>query len=232
MLFAFDQSPRPSLLVDAARSVLRQRLLRPHDEDTPAPAAAGGVPAFSAVDASAVPRRAMLMHGATATIIAWVAVSMAIDSGNRHMQRLADTRIVAWSAPNESAELPRLLGKAVGVASADRRALRALSTRPGTEEMFYSRRKLIALRAIPDDPLFAAIDADRNGILSAAEIASAPAFLGALDLNHDGALTRVECGGASSFFTVLDTDSDSHLSSREIANSARVLQALAIAPSR
>lgn len=42
------------------------------------------------------------------------------------------------------------------------------------------------------DPLFAALDTDSNGELSAAEIAAAPTSLKKLDKNADGQLTREE----------------------------------------
>jgi Ca2+-binding EF-hand superfamily protein len=48
-------------------------------------------------------------------------------------------------------------------------------------------------------PLLAALDTDRDGLISAAEIANAPAVLRGLDANHDGKLSFEECGlsGAS-----------------------------------
>ena len=42
--------------------------------------------------------------------------------------------------------------------------------------------------------LLAALDADRDGTISAAEIANSPAALRALDKDHDGSLSFMECG--------------------------------------
>src|SRR4051794_32276286 len=44
----------------------------------------------------------------------------------------------------------------------------------------------------PPNLLFTAVDADHDGVVSAAEIANAPAALRALDKNHDGKLTLDE----------------------------------------
>jgi Ca2+-binding EF-hand superfamily protein len=43
-------------------------------------------------------------------------------------------------------------------------------------------------------PLLAALDSDRDGVISAAEIGGAAAALRTLDLNHDGKLSFQECG--------------------------------------
>ncbi len=47
-------------------------------------------------------------------------------------------------------------------------------------------------RPRPRDPLMAALDTDEDGVLSATEIANAPAALAKLDVNHDGKLTSDE----------------------------------------
>ena len=44
----------------------------------------------------------------------------------------------------------------------------------------------------PPSPLFAALDANHDGVIDAQEIANAPAALKALDKNNDGQLTRDE----------------------------------------
>lgn len=49
-----------------------------------------------------------------------------------------------------------------------------------------------AVRGLPATPLLMALDTDRNGELSAAEITNAAAALKALDQNRDGRLTRDE----------------------------------------
>jgi Ca2+-binding EF-hand superfamily protein len=49
-----------------------------------------------------------------------------------------------------------------------------------------------ARRGGPPDPLFRALDADRDGALSSAELAAASAALASLDADHDGQLTGEE----------------------------------------
>ena len=43
-------------------------------------------------------------------------------------------------------------------------------------------------------PVLAALDANHDQVISAAEIANAPIALRALDQDHDGKLTAYECG--------------------------------------
>jgi len=86
----------------------------------------------------------------------------------------------------------------------------------------------------------AALDTDRNGTLSATELALAPTALRALDLNADGALSSDELrrfessrhfrtGRTSSGFNValvLDANSDGEIQGMEIANATLSLKAL------
>lgn len=86
----------------------------------------------------------------------------------------------------------------------------------------------------------AALDTDRNGTLSATELALAPTALRALDLNADGALSSEELrrfeasrpgrsGRISSGFNVaftLDANHDGEIQAMEIANAPLSLKAL------
>jgi hypothetical protein len=96
--------------------------------------------------------------------------------------------------------------------------------------------------------VLAALDADGDLTISAAEIANAPAALRQLDRNHDGKLSAEECGflppgdftgpprllaphrGAfmrdNPVLAALDTDHDGEISAAEIANSPAALMAL------
>jgi hypothetical protein len=95
---------------------------------------------------------------------------------------------------------------------------------------------------LPVNPYFrlilvlGALDADRDNVISASEIANAPAALRTLDKNHDGKLTAEECGrrfGDTPFFmrvhpvlAALDSDHDGEISSREIKRAAKALRTL------
>jgi hypothetical protein len=99
-------------------------------------------------------------------------------------------------------------------------------------------------------PIIAALDRDRNGVLSQAEIAHASVVLRALDVNDDGILTVAELRGEFSArrpksaemserttrtvrpgtgFTLafaLDANHDGHIQTMEIANAASSLRTL------
>jgi Ca2+-binding EF-hand superfamily protein len=99
---------------------------------------------------------------------------------------------------------------------------------------------------IPIEPYFKlllvlkALDIDEDNVISAGEIANAPAALRRLDKNHDGGLSPEECGfrfGDSAraklrfmqFHPVnaaLDADSDGSISAREINHAAESLSRL------
>lgn len=94
------------------------------------------------------------------------------------------------------------------------------------------------------DPLVRALDTNHDGIISADEIANAPASLKALDQNGDGVLTIDEIRPprpadapppppdaakhhpVSPLMLALDANGDGELSASEIANAATSLKAL------
>lgn len=95
-------------------------------------------------------------------------------------------------------------------------------------------------------PVVAALDADHDRIISAAEIANAAAVLRSLDNNHDGKLTAEECGGSvvtgsdpqsitrtklayvrfHPVLAALDADHDGKISAGEVANAPAALGTL------
>jgi hypothetical protein len=100
-------------------------------------------------------------------------------------------------------------------------------------------------RGAPASPLVTALDTDRDGALSAEEIAAAPEALVGLDQNGDGKLAGTEVGarggrgrgpggpgmggpggGTSRLMTALDDDRDSALSAAELAEAASALLSL------
>ena len=95
-------------------------------------------------------------------------------------------------------------------------------------------------------PVVAALDADHDRVISAAEIANAAAVLRSLDKNHDGKLTAEECGGTvvpgsdsestrraklaymrfHPVLAALDADHDGEISAKEIENAPAALKTL------
>jgi hypothetical protein len=73
-------------------------------------------------------------------------------------------------------------------------------------------------------PFPGVLDADRDGVLSASEIANAPSALRKLDKNHDGKLSLEECGYA--VLAALDTDHNGEISASEIRNAPEALKSL------
>lgn len=101
-------------------------------------------------------------------------------------------------------------------------------------------------RCQPPDPIVTALDTNSDGVISADEIANAPAALKTLDKNGDGQLTSSEVfpqppssGDSSSttsadthrpppspVFAALDTNHDGTISADEIANAPAALKTL------
>ena len=96
-------------------------------------------------------------------------------------------------------------------------------------------------------PVLRTLDADGDHIISAAEIANAPAALRSLDRNHDGKLSPEECGQSFAdipanaqflkharvefmrfhpVLAALDTDHDGEISASEIQNAAEALKTM------
>lgn len=96
----------------------------------------------------------------------------------------------------------------------------------------------------PTSPVMAALDTDRNGVLSAAEIAAAPGALTALDLNEDGFVTPDELRATApassdvrafrvsrlasglNLVVALDANHDGDIQPMEIANAVSSLKRL------
>ena len=185
MITVFDETARTSsgvpLLVDAALSVWRQRVLRPDRRRmtvTAAAAPAGDVLMFQVLDASP-PRRSALVNGALLSILFFVAVTSSLGHSRSFPRLLIGTR-----HPR-----PQVLG-------VDRASVR--EAQPTTE---------VTQQARPVDPLreFAAVyfkairvlgalDADGDLVISEGEMALSPKTLQKLDLDGDGKLSAEECG--------------------------------------
>src|SRR5260221_4499156 len=104
----------------------------------------------------------------------------------------------------------------------------------------------IKTKPYPDEPpvsgyfklilVLGALDTDRDNVISAAEIANAPAALRKLDKNHDGKLSAEECGAGNRahlefmrihpVLAVLDADHDGEISASEIRGASAALRTL------
>jgi len=239
MLEAFDLSAgfreNLRLLADGLLSLGRQWVLRSEFHQPWQPA--GASPAYELITFQQIepykPRGIALTQGGLVAILLLIGVVDAINHGGGHP-----------------------------------RSLRIGMQRPGLGLIKINRSDLegqpaVAVEAAKDqdDPMrpfarsyarilhvLAALDADGDLTISAAEIANAPAALRTLDRNHDGKLSAEECGflppgdfigpprllaphrGAfmrdNPVLAALDTDRNGEISAAAIANSAAALLAL------
>jgi hypothetical protein len=182
-----------------------------------------GVPGFYTIG-SGGPRPGALVNGGVVSLAIFLALSVAIGRG------VAQRRLLIGSHhPSRS----HLLGAQTSAAPA------GLATE-------------VKAAPYPDEPpvnpyfrlilVLGVLDTDRDNVISAAEIAHAPAALRKLDLNHDGKLTAEECGyrppaGLTADFRLrfmrfhpaldaLDADHDGEISAREIENAPARLWSL------
>jgi hypothetical protein len=228
MLSIFDHTEsadRFGLVGDAAVSLLRQRLLRPevHEPENSARAGAGGVPLFLVLEDDARLGTDRWMGGAALSLLSFAAVSFLIaHGGNRSAMTFgsrnssqAGVRVQSAPGMNLDAEVavnPDLEPRDHGLGAAYFRAIAVLD----------------------------ALDVNHDLIISADEIANAPAALKSLDRNHDGALDATECRpnfsrqfktlpGDEGFMRMhpvlaaLDADGDGVISASEIRNAAAAL---------
>jgi hypothetical protein len=189
MLWIYDQRQVArsvaSLFADALASLARQWVWRPGLRSAcavqePARQIAEG-PVFQIFESS-MPSRSALMHGTALAIATFAALAVVAAHGGRQPQ---------WSF----------------------------------EEPYF--RETWVVRAL---------DADHDGIISAAEIANAPAALRTLDTDQNGALSAAECGAPAKYrrqfmlfhpvLAALDRDRDGEISASEIANAPAALKAL------
>jgi len=175
-----------------------------------------GVPTFSSFGDD-TPRPFALTQGVLFAMVTFAAVSFLIGRGGARGVRLTGSR-----HPSPSHVLP--VPTAAPPAELDAEV--QMKPAPESAGMEYFRR----LR------LLWALDANHDGVLSAAEIANAPAVLRTLDRDGDGSLSPEECGllnplDARSMrmhpiLEALDLDGDKIISPREIELAAKSLAAL------
>lgn len=177
-----------------------------------------GIPVFYTCGGE-MPRPGALIHGGILAMAAFATVIFLIGQGGSHGRLL-----IGSHHPSRS----HLLRAASTAAPAD------LTTE-------------VKVKAYPDEPpqpayfrfllVLAALDSNRDGIISAAEITHASDAIWRLDANHDGKLTAEECGArlptsGLAFMQIhpvlaaLDSDHNGEISSREIGRAAAVLGTL------
>ena len=189
-----------------------------------------GVPGFYTVGDSG-PRPAALLQGAVLSLAIFAALSYVIGHSRTEYRRL----LIGSHHPSRSHLLPARTSAVPKDLTAEVKAT------PYPDE-------------VPINPYFrlilvlGALDADHDNVISAAEIANAPAALKKLDKNHDGKLTAEECGlrvparlaADSQFVTrsrlwfmrfhpvlaALDADHNGDISSREIKRAPAALVTL------
>jgi hypothetical protein len=203
-------------VADWLTTTIRERI-DSTDESSAAIQAFDGVPVFYTVSGFS-PRPGALIHGGILSLAVFGAISLALGHAGSHRRLL-----IGSHHPSRSHLLPAKTSAAPADLAAE------IKANPYPDEL-------------PVNPYFrlilvlGALDADRDNVISASEIANAPAALRTLDKNHDGKLTAEECGrrfGDTPFFmrvhpvlAALDSDHDGEISSREIKRAAKALRTL------
>jgi hypothetical protein len=184
--------------------------------EVPQPAS-DGVPTFLSFGDD-TPRSFALTQGVLLAMVTFAVVSFLIGKGG-----VRSARLIGSHHPSPSHLLP--VPTAAPPAELDAEV--QMNAAPEEVVLEYFRR----LR------LLRALDANHDGVLSAAEIANAPAVLRTLDRDADGSLSLEECGllpnPARLYFMrvhpileALDLDGDDSISPQEIELAAKSLRAL------
>ncbi|SPE32829.1 hypothetical protein SBA3_1920009 [Candidatus Sulfopaludibacter sp. SbA3] len=140
-----------------------------------APQPAAGIPAFSMCDDS-LPRTSALLNGAVLAAAFLAGVCLLIQRGGSFPNVL-----IGSHEPSHS----HILSATTSAPPVD--LTTTVQVRPEPSEAIPLYFRLLTI--------VSALDADHDGVISAAEIVNAPAVLAKLDANHDGKLDADECGG-------------------------------------
>jgi hypothetical protein len=214
------------LLADAIASLVRQWMFRPEQQPVPASAAkvSSEVAMFHTFD-TYKPGRIALAQGAALSAIFFGALLFAANNGARPLRFLIgshDPRPSLFSVTRSSIES--------AVPDATVRV-----PQPVADPWYDFASHYFKIIYVLD-----ALDANHDYVISASEIAVAPAALRKLDVNGDGKLTAEECGmrtsGSGSLRAVfmranpvlaaLDTDHNAEISATEIQNAPAGLERL------
>jgi hypothetical protein len=231
MLCIFDESAAHGrtipLCADALLSLWRQWMLRPefwHPAETARRPASDGVPVFY-VGGSDTPRPTALIHGCVLSLVVFGAVCYILSHSNSHRQLF----LMLGSHNHSFSHL--LETHTVSAAATELDTQIKVKPEPGAYKPSPYFRMM---------PVLMALDADQDGIISAAEIANAATALLKLDKNGDNKLSAEECGlgsphpaGAAVPFmrlhpvlAALDSNHDGEISAEEILNAPAALLTL------
>jgi hypothetical protein len=211
------------LLGDVLLSLIRQWAFRPQEQSVPA-SVVNSSGMFQTLD-TYTPRRMALIQGGVLSAIFFWAVAFAATNGARPL-------MFQGVSPYPRSGLLHVTPSSVELASPDA-TVRVQPPAVDPWRDFASRYFKIIY-------VLDALDADHDYIISAAEIAAAPAALRHLDLNRDGTLSAEESGFSATrhaelrrnfmrgnpVLAALDTDRDGAISAREIRNASAALKRL------
>ena len=203
-------------LADWFTTTVRERL-EPPVQSSAAIRVLDGVPVFYILPDSSL-RPGALIHGGVLSLAIFAAISFAIGHSRSHLWLP-----IGSHHPSRSHLLPAKTSAVPADLAAE------VKTNPYPDELpMHPYFKLVLV--------LGALDADRDHVISAAEIANAPAALKKLDKNHDGKLTAEECGARSGdtaafmrfhpALAALDANHDGEISSGEIKLASKSLLTL------
>jgi hypothetical protein len=225
MLWIFDQtSParsRAALFADGLLSLFRQWALRPEFQQEPQPLF-DGLPMFY-TGGSDTPRAGALLEGAVLSLFIFGAVCYVLSHSNSH------ARLMFQLGSHNHSFSHFLETHTVSAAPKELSTQVKLKPEPKAHPVSEYFRMM---------PVLMALDTDKDGIISAAEIAHATVALLTLDKNHDNQLNAEECGFGAPHPTLamrrdfmrlhpvlaaLDANHDGELSANEILNAPAAL---------
>jgi hypothetical protein len=193
------------LLADGIRSLICQWVHPYRPVAAAAVPASAGTPVFYLIDTS-LPKRRHLMTGATLSLVLFIMLAIQIGRGGRSPGILLIGAFRSW---------PSFLG-------VDRDSIEP--SQPTTEvKVRPAPSELPGTPSLDPRFSFGVLDLDGDGMLSAAEMASAPAVLRTLGRDHYGNLSPHV---PYLVLVILDRDRDGIISSVEISRSTAVLRAL------
>jgi hypothetical protein len=160
-------------------SLIRQWAFRPQQQPVAAGVAksSGDVPAFLTLD-TYTPRRPALIQGGLLSVIFFWAVAFAATNGARPI-------MLQGVSPYPRSGLLKVTSSSIELAPRDA----AVRVAPPADPWYNFASRYFKIIYVLD-----ALDADHDYVISASEIAAAPAALRRLDLNGDGRLSAEECG--------------------------------------
>jgi hypothetical protein len=221
-IFEASSAARPRLIADAFLSLARQWLLRTDYRTEPVPATEATM--FLVLTEEPPLRGRLWMAGFALSILSFAVAGFLISHGG------SGVGITVGSHNSSDSSLRIQAAPASGKLDTD------IDARPAEILDTFTGRAMVGgfYRTIR---VLAALDLNHDLVLSADEIANAPAALRSLDRNHDGVLQESECVRprpdleadpmhSSPVLAALDLDHDGILSAKEISRAAASLKVL------